>query len=127
MLTGEDKKLLVHILDQVSRQFQVVIGCYLLAEVGDKITFTRGEWKIRQGNKRYQAYDEVSPKKGEELCGFIMRRCTELDPKEEVRKEFGDCFCREGQRLTTTGKVTHVIYLIGDRPVFAKSDDIPTA
>lgn len=111
----------VHVVENMPRGYQAIIGCDLLERVGAKIHNRKGEWSLRIGGRLYQTRDLRG------FSGAHVGVVATKDWREEVKREYQDIFFREGEVLGVTGRTVHEIPLKEDRVCYVKERRYPQA
>lgn len=125
-LVGDRLSVGVHVVDEISHRYEGIIGTDILEKVKGYPRFRSGLWQVKLGKKKYVAARGIRP--GRALNAVSIKpkdrnlRDIEIDGLTE---KFTDCFYREEEPLTTTGRVEHSIEFIGDKPVFVKPRRYP--
>ena len=118
-------KLTVHVVGEMPREYQVIIGCDMLGKVGVRIAYRREEWKIKMGRIRYTSTMAIEGHEDRRARVGAISRAE--DWRVVVRREFEDIFFKEGDTLGVTGKTVHEIPLKREKVSYVKERRYPQA
>ena len=133
----------VHVIKEMGKGYDIIIGTDVMERWRCFPQLHKKEWFCRLGNEVYKGVEnrvrnkiitslEVENKER-------SRRLNKEDPKKRrstsetneermiILKEMKDVFFKEGDKLSATGRVSHEIDLITDRPVYIKPRRYPYA
>lgn len=99
-------KTCVHVLEDLTEQYNVLVGCDVLNKVGFEIRGRQGKWEMILGMKIY--HGRLKRRVGEHRVEVVQMEQVTLDC---LLSEFSDIFYREDCQLPATGKTTHEIVL----------------
>lgn len=118
-LAGVKTRVVIHVLEKLTDQYEALIGCDVLDKVGFRMKGGSGNWKITLGKKSYRG--KLQTERGEHRVE-VTRREVELPVRG-----FDDIFYKEGDLLPATGKTMHEIALKENKVSYTKGRRYPQA
>ena len=126
-LIGIKTRVKVHIAEIPEGMYDVILGTDILRQFRGRASYKKGQWLIKVGKVSFKATASIGS--GEQLGVTVMsedRNSLNSDEKRVV-DSFSRVTYKEGEPLSATGQVEHVIELIGDRTVYVKPRRYPQA
>lgn len=120
--TRRGGNLMVHLVGNMPRDYEGIIGCDLLAKVGAKIKTKGGRWTLKIGREEYKCERFISNNSA--TVGAITQ---ETNWRTMLKTEYADIFFCEGDVLGVTGETVHEIPLKREGVTYVKERRYPQA
>lgn len=125
-LTGIARKVKMYVVRFDNKRYDLIVGCDVLKMTKGSLRIAGKGWKVRLGRKGYEVRGRAY--QGDEVVmGTVVVNNKGGTQEDWAKHKFQDVFYREGETLTATGRATHRIDLINDRPVYVKPRRYPQA